>query len=82
MPLLLDGKKLPWVESAVHLGHTLHETGSMERDIMVKRATFIKESTEIRETFTFASPVEVLRAVKLYAGSHYGAWGQSLEVKR
>ena len=72
-PLLLDGKELPWVESAVHLGHLLHESGSMDRDTAAKRATFIRETTEIRETFGFASPVEVLRAVKLYAGSHYGS---------
>jgi hypothetical protein len=45
----------------------------MEQDILAKRATFIRESTEIRETFGFASPVEVLRAVKLHAGCHYGS---------
>ena len=45
----------------------------MEQDILAKRASFIRESTEIRETFAFASPVEVLRAVKLHAGCHYGS---------
>ena len=44
----------------------------MDKDTLAKRAAFIRETTEIRETFTFASPVEILRAVKLYAGSHYG----------
>ena len=72
-PLLLDGKELPWVASAAHLGHTLHETGTMDKDVKAKRASFIGETTEIRETFGFASPVEILRAVKLYAGSHYGS---------
>ena len=38
-----------------------------------RRASFIRESTELRETFGFASPSEVLRSVKLYAGSHYGS---------
>ena len=28
--LVLDGKDLPWVESAVHLGHVLHQSGTME----------------------------------------------------
>ena len=46
--LYLDGKELPWVESAAHLGHIIHETGNMEKDIRVKRAAFIDESTEIR----------------------------------
>ena len=39
----------------------------------VKRAEFISKSTDIRETFSFASPVEVLRAVKVFAGDFYGA---------
>ena len=71
--LLLDGKQLPWVESAVHLGHVLHQSGTMEQDIRTKRARFIDESVEVRETFGFASPAEVLHAVKLYVGSHYGS---------
>ena len=71
--LMLNGKQLPWVESALHLGHVLHESGTMEQDIKAKRASFIGESTECRETFGFASPMEVLRAVKVYVGSHYGS---------
>ena len=71
--LMLDGKELPWVESAVHLGHVLHQSGSMEKDIRSKRASYIDESVSIRETFEFANPAEVLQAVKLYAGSHYGS---------
>ena len=73
VPLVLDGKDLPWVESALHLGHVLHESGSMDQDVKVKRATFIEESNKVRETFEFASPTEVLRAVKVYVGSHYGS---------
>ena len=71
--LVLDGKQLPWVESAVHLGHVLHQSGTMEQDTRTKRAKFIDESVEVRETFGFASPSEVLRAVKLYFGSNYGS---------
>ena len=29
-PLYLDGKALPWVETADHLGHTLHQLTSMD----------------------------------------------------
>ena len=72
-PLFLDGKVLPWVESAAHLGNVIHESGTMDKDAKLKRASFIRESTELRETFGFASPSEVLRSVKLYAGSHYGS---------
>jgi hypothetical protein len=73
VPLTLCGKDLPWVVSATHLGHELHESGLMDHDARVKRAQFIDKSTEIRETFSFASPVEILRAVKVFAGDLYGA---------
>ena len=43
----------------------------MEQDTRIKRA--IDESVDVRETFGFGSPSEVLRAVKLYVGSHYGS---------
>ena len=72
-PLLLEGRELPWVETATHLGHELHESGNMEHDAKIKRAEFISKSVELRETFGFASPVEVLRALKLYCSSFYGS---------
>ena len=70
---MLDGKLLPWLASATHIGHELHESGSMDLDTKMKKAEFIGKSTEIRETFNFASPVEVLKAVKLFACDLYGA---------
>ena len=73
VPLVLNGKDLPWVSSATHLGHEFHESGTMDLDTRMKRAEFIRNSTEIRETFSFASPAEVLRAVKVFAGDFYGA---------
>ena len=80
--LMLDGKQLPWVESALHLGHTLHKSGTMEKDILAKRASFIDNSVEVREVFSFASPAEILHAVKLYVGSHYGSmlWDLSSDM--
>ena len=71
--LTLNGKELPWVESAAHLGHIIHESGTMDRDTRAKRSTFIDESVQIRETFGFANPCEVIKAVKVYCGSHYGS---------
>ena len=44
----------------------------MDYDAVVKRATFIQQSVEIRETFGFASPVEILTALKIYCSSFYG----------
>ena len=71
-PLTLCDRELPWVTTASHLGHELHETASMEHDAVVKRAIFIDKSVEIRESFSFASPVEILSAVKVYCCSFYG----------
>ena len=71
-PLTLCGRELPWVSTATHLGHELHESGSMEHDALVKRAIFINNSVEIREAFSFASPVEILSAIKTYSASIYG----------
>ena len=45
----------------------------MDQDVKVKRATFIEVSTKVMEAFAFARPTEVLRAVKVYVGSHYGS---------
>ena len=70
--LTLCGRELPWVATATHLGHELHETGTMEYDAAMKRAIFINQSVEIRETFHFASPNEILAAFKVYCSSFYG----------
>ena len=60
--LQLYGVDLPWVTSAVHLGHELHQLGTMEHDAKVKRAIFIEN---IRELFEFAHPAQVLQAVNV-----------------
>ena len=73
VPLRLGGRELPWVSSATHLGHELHESCTMEHDAEVKRAIFIRNSLEIRESFSFANPVEILSAMKVYCSSFYGS---------
>ena len=55
-PVTLCGRPLPYVQSATHLGHELHESGNMEYDTRVKRAQFISNSLEVREVFSFALP--------------------------
>ena len=72
-PLRLCGRDLPFVETATHLGHELHETGTMDYDTRVKKAQFISNSLEIREVFNFASPAEILVAIKVYSCSFYGS---------
>ena len=61
------------LSTATHLGHELHESGKMDHYAKVKRAEFIDKSVEIREIFSFASPVEVLQALKIYCSNLYGS---------
>ena len=66
------GVVLPWVRSAVHLGHTLHQGLTMSADAGVRRARFISSSDEVRSHFSFATPVQILRAVKVLSCDAYG----------
>ena len=72
-PLLLCGSPLPWVERAEHLGHTLHQDGTMKQDCREKRVQFIDSSSKIREAFSFAHPMEQILAVEKYCTAVYGS---------
>ena len=61
------------VECASHLGHTLHESGTMDQNARVARAKLIDQLVDIQHSFFFASPVEILRAYQVYCSSHYGS---------
>ena len=45
--LVLSGRPVPWVERADHLGHALHEDGTMSQDCKEMRAQFIDSSVKI-----------------------------------
>ena len=45
----------------------------MIHDCKAKRAQYIDQTVDIRNTFGFADPVQVLTAMDRYAGDHYGA---------
>ena len=72
-PLQLNGEDLPWVATAEHLGHTLHQDCTMDQDARVKRAKFIDKTCELRETFDFAHPEQVIKAAQVYASDAYGS---------
>jgi hypothetical protein len=71
--LCLYGVELPWVVSATHLGHDLHQDANLDFDCKCKRGRFIQNSTNVRETFRFAEPAQMLRAVKVYCCDFYGS---------
>ena len=77
-PVCLDGKVLPWVTSAVHLGQTLNQTGNMDQDCKIRRAIFIQKSLEVREQLYYARPADVLKAVAVYCSDSYGSMLWSL----
>ena len=72
-PLQLYGKDLPWVTHATHLGHELHQDCTMNMDTRMKRAAFIKSSTDIRIMFNFARPPQILNAISVYSSHFYGS---------
>ena len=71
--LTLLGEDLPWVASADHLGHVLHQSGTMDQDAAVKRARFIDKIVGLRESFYFAFPEQAMRAVQVFACDAYGS---------
>ena len=72
-PVKLDGEDLPWVESAVHLGHTLHQMTSMEKDCQRARAKFIDKNVQLREDLYFAKPDQILKAIQIFCSDAYGS---------
>ena len=76
--LQLYGVDLPWVKTATHLGHELSWECNMEEDMRCKRGAFISKSTEVRESFDFAQPNQILQAVRTYCFDMYGAMTWSL----
>ena len=73
MPLVLCGKPLPLVMRAEHLGHALHEDGTMSQDCREKHASFIDSSVKTREVFSFAHPADQITAVEKYCTAAYGS---------
>ena len=73
LPVQLCGRPLPWVERSEHLGHALHQDGTMGQDAKEKRAHFIDSSVKIREGFSFAHPEEQITAVQKYYTAMYGS---------
>ena len=55
--MTLCRKKLPWVESAKHLGNTIvNNIDGMSQAIIEKRAQYITRNNELLQEFSFAHP--------------------------
>ena len=72
-PVQLDGKYLPWVEHADHLGHTLHQSVTMDMDCNRARAKFINKNMDVKEQFGYAQPHQILQMVQILCCDGYGS---------
>jgi hypothetical protein len=72
-PVKLDGKDLPWVEHAEYLGHTLHQSVTMEMDSNRARAKLINKTVDVRDQFAFAHIRQQLQMIQLLRCDGYGS---------
>ena len=71
--VMLDEKALPWVESADHLGHKLHQDLSMEMDANKVRGSFMSRANDVRDNLYFATAEQRMQAIQLYCCDAYGS---------
>ena len=69
--MYLCGNPLPWVSSAKHLGITLeNKIDGLKKEILIKRADFIKKNNEIIQEFHFSHPETKIKINSIY-NSHF-----------
>ena len=61
---------LPWKEHAKHIGNTLHEDGSMNKDIKIKRGEFINKCINMNQEFQCISTENQVQLLRIY-NSHF-----------
>ena len=72
--LILNGKKLPWVDDIKYLGTVVtndHEV--LEKDINMKRARYITNANTLVQEFSWAHPSIKCRINNIYNGNVYGS---------
>ena len=58
----LNGDDLPWVTKAKHIGNMLHESGTTDADVRVKKGVFIQSAMELNQEFaTFPAKIRYRR---------------------
>ena len=70
----LNGKDLPWVKAAKHLGCKItNESGSLSKDLMEKRAIYINKVNELTQEFHYAHPSTKVRINDIFNTHFYGS---------
>ena len=73
-PLMLNGDKLPWIESAKYLGNTVTNVlDGYSRDCRQKRAMYIEKNCELNQEFFYAHPEVKCRINRVYNSSFSGS---------
>ena len=72
-PLLLNGDKLPFTDSAKHLGHYLDNSkAGIKKDMKMKRAMAVQRNNELCQEFYFCHPTTKLKLNQIYNFSYTG----------
>ena len=73
VPILLDGKELPYVDTMLHLGNTLQTNNTMDIDILKKRASFIGKVHSLNQEFHFCTSDIRTKIIELFCTSYYSS---------
>ena len=80
-PVFLNGEALPWVETVEHLGHTLHESMSMDTDVSRAKNRFMARCNDVRDNLYFCHPSQKMKAIQIYCCDGYGSMLWDLSSK-
>ena len=70
----LNGKNLPWVKTAKHLGCRITDNaGGLNVDLMEKRAIYINKVNELMQEFYYAHPLTKVRINNIFNSYFYGS---------
>ena len=69
-PIKLNDDDLPWVSQAKHIGNYLHEDGTTDLDLRVKKGIFIQNVMELNQEFS-SLPPEIKMKLNLLYNSHF-----------
>ena len=72
-PITVNNIVLPWVKSAVHLGHLISANEDTSADLLARRGEFISKIHELRQELGDQYPLVFLKLVQIYLTSMYGS---------
>ena len=73
VPLRLDGRELPYIDSLTHLGHIIAKEVNMNIDIQIKRMIYISKFNKVKETYSFLYPKKMQKIILMFYSAFYGS---------